>query len=64
MHNFNGKPFMGVKYVLICWYLKLTEPASTVLLSSLLKKVDHVVKFTMIEGMGMIQDAGPFLSSI
>ena len=55
---------MGVKYVLIWCYLILTEPASTVLLSSLLKKVDHVVKFTMIEGMDMTQDAGPFPSSI
>jgi hypothetical protein len=39
-------------------YIKLTELALIVLLSSLLKKVDHVVKFTMIEGMGMTQDKG------
>jgi len=56
---------MGVKYVVrLRLYIKLTDTALIVLLSSLLKKVDHVVKFTMKEGMGMTQDKAPFASSI
>ena len=44
--------------------LNLTKPALEVLLSSSLKKVDLVVKFTKIEGMGMTRDKALFASSI
>lgn len=55
---------MGVKYVPIWLYIKLTEPVLIALLSSLLKKVDHVVKFTRIEGMGMTRDTGLFANAV
>ena len=45
-------------------YMKLTELALKVLLSSSLKKVDHVVKFTKKEGMGMTRDKAPSANSI